>query len=109
MKLFWIIAGVLSICSVIILNLYGPMKRSVIADFSDELQPDGNPLQPCPDSPNCIRISKKLNVEPRSLFDILPRLLAEINAEKIKPNSQHFKLMPYFVYRYSGFGMMFRS
>ncbi|CAN5487733.1 hypothetical protein BH23BAC3_BH23BAC3_28080 [soil metagenome] len=84
----WIIAGVLFICSVIILNLSGLMKGSATSDFSDELKPEDNPLQPCPESPNCISVSRKLNVESRPLFDILPRILAEMNAEKIKPDSQ---------------------
>ncbi len=84
----WIIAAVLSIGSVIILNLSGLMKGSSSSDFSDELKPENNPLQPCPDSPNCIRISKKLNIEARPLFDTLLRVLADMKAEKIKRDSQ---------------------
>lgn len=88
MNLSWIITGLLFICLLIILNLYGPMKGSTNSDLSDELKPKDNPLPPCPDSPNCIRVSTELNVEAHILFDILPRVLAEMNAEKITPNSQ---------------------
>lgn len=88
----WIIAAVLSIGSVIILNLSGLMKGSSSSDFSDELKPENNPLHPCPDLPNCIRVSRELNVEPRPLFNILPRLLAEMNAEKIKPDSHTLQI-----------------
>ncbi|REL29071.1 DUF1499 domain-containing protein [Rhodohalobacter sp. SW132] len=88
MKLSWIIAGLLALFLIILLNLVGPLKGSTNSDFSDELQPGNNPLPACPDSPNCVRISKKISSDPSSLFDILPQILGEMGAEKIDQASQ---------------------
>lgn len=88
MKLTLIIIGLLAICLIILLNLAGPFKGSTNADFSNNLQPAANPLPACPGSPNCVRITTELNVEPRKVFDILPRLLEEMGAEDIEQYSQ---------------------
>lgn len=88
MKLSWIIAGLLALFLMILLNLVGPLKGSTNSDFSDELQPENNPLPECPDSPNCVRISKKLTADPSILFDSLPKILGEMDAEKIEQASQ---------------------
>ena len=88
MKLTWIVAALLFIAFVIVLNLVGPLKGSTPSDFPDDLQPDQNPLPECPGSPNCVRITKELAVEPGVLFDILPRVLKGMNAEEIDRDSQ---------------------
>lgn len=88
MKLTWILAALLFIAFAIILNLVGPLKGSTSTDFPDNLQPDQNPLPECPDSPNCVRITVELDIEPNVLFDILPRVLEEMNAEEFEQDSQ---------------------
>lgn len=88
MKFTWIIAGLLFIGLAVILNLVGPLKGSTSSDFPDDLQPDQNPLPECPGSPNCVRITKELTIEPGILFDILPRVLEEMNSEVIEQDSQ---------------------
>ncbi len=40
-----------------ILLLMGPLRGSLNSDFEDIAIDETNPLEPCPDSPNCIRLT----------------------------------------------------
>jgi len=102
MKLNWLISGLLALCVVIILKLAGPLKGSANSDFPDEFQPNRNPLPPCPGNPNCLRLSKKLELHPRTLFDILPLALGKMNAEEIEADSQSLQIKA--VFRIPAFG-----
>lgn len=49
-----------------------------------------NPLPPCPDSPNCVRISKHFAPDADSLFAIIGNSLKAIGADSLNQNqSEH--------------------
>ena len=91
MKTSWII-GLISIAGLALLNLKKPQKGSENSDLNSDLQPGRNPLPPCPESPNCIRLSFKLDTQPRILFDTLPLVLEKMKAEEIEINSQTLQI-----------------
>lgn len=102
MKSNWLNSGLLVLCLVILLKLTGPLKGSANSDFPDEFQPDQNPLPSCPESPNCLRLSRKLDLHPHTLFDILPVALEKMNAEQIESDSQSLQIKA--VFRIPAFG-----
>jgi uncharacterized protein (DUF1499 family) len=96
MKTFRVIGFLSSIILLGWLYKKGPLKGSENSDFSGDLQPDQNPLPPCPESPNCIRLSKALEIPATMLFDILPLTLEKMNAEQIETDSQSLQIKAVF-------------
>ncbi|NBC28322.1 MAG: DUF1499 domain-containing protein [Bacteroidetes bacterium] len=108
MKFSRILLGLLIIGTLILLNVAGPLKGSSNADFSDELQPAANPLPACSGSPNCVRITTELNVDSRTVYDSLPRLLKEMGAEDLEQHSQSLQRNAVFRIPLMGFHDDFR-
>lgn len=89
----WIIYGLLAIALIIVLNLAGPFKGSVNSDFPDDHQPlDSNPISTCPDSPNCVRLSIKMEPDSERLFEASMDALREMGAEDLDSNSDSLKI-----------------
>lgn len=89
---FWILAGLITLGVLIALNLYGPLKGSTPADFSDADISLKNPLPPCPPSPNCTITSVLYNQSPEGLYETILSVLNKSGAEKINPNSQELQI-----------------
>lgn len=84
----WIILGLLAIALVIVMSLVGPFKGSVSSDFPDEYQPrDSNQIPPCPDSPNCVRLSVPMEAGADELFEASKDVLNDMGAADIEDNS----------------------
>lgn len=89
----WIIYGLLAVVLIILMNFVGPLKGSTPSDFPDKYQPaDSNPLPPCPDSPNCIRLSVPLDMEPDRLMSACEMLLKNMGVEEIESDSQSLQI-----------------
>lgn len=85
----WIIYGLLAIAFLITLNFVGPFKGTAQSDFPDEIQPvDSNPIQPCPDSPNCVRLSVPLDMGPDKLMSACETILQGMGPEQVESASQ---------------------
>jgi len=89
----WIIYGLLAIALVIVMNLIGPFKGSVNSDFPDDYQPhDLNELTPCPDSPNCVRLTIAMEAEPEQLFSSSIDVLRTMNAKELDTDSDSLRI-----------------
>ncbi|WP_340106354.1 DUF1499 domain-containing protein [Rhodohalobacter sp. 8-1] len=89
----WIIYGLLALALLITLNLVGPLKGTTPSDFPDEFRPvDSNPIQPCPDSPNCVRLSVPLNIDPDKLMTTCETILNNMGAEEVESDSESFQI-----------------
>ena len=51
-------------------------------DIKTGMSNSNNPLPPCPDSPNCIRVSEEFNISADTLFSVVSKSLS-----KMKPYS----------------------
>ena len=100
----WIIYGLLAIALIIVLNLVGPLKGTVNSDFPDDYQPlDTNPIPTCPDSPNCVRLSIKMETDSETLFEASVDALREIEAEELDSNTDSLKIEAVFKIPVFGF------
>jgi uncharacterized protein (DUF1499 family) len=89
----WIIYGLLLLALLIIMNLAGPLKGSTNSDFSAEHQPhDSNPLPPCPDSPNCVRLSVPFETDSANIMASSVAALEKMGAETIDTDSQSLQI-----------------
>lgn len=85
----WIIYGLLALALLITLNLVGPFKGTTQSDFTDKFQPvDSNPLPPCPDSPNCVRLSVPLDMGPDDAMSACEAILERMGPEEVESDSQ---------------------
>lgn len=75
-----------------LLKFSGPLKGSASTDFQENVQPDDNPLPPCPQTSNCVRISCIYKIAPNELFNILLRVLEKMKAFKVEPDLQRLKI-----------------
>lgn len=96
MNTTWFITGLFFFISIILLRYVGPFKGSVNSDFPENLQPENNPLPSCPNSPNCVRITTCIKIDNQKLFEILPSILEQMNAERIKSDSQILQITAIF-------------
>lgn len=81
------IAGIL-----MLLKFSGSLKGSASTDFQENWQPDDNPLPPCPQTLNCVRISCNYKIAPHELFNILLRVLEKMKAFRIEPDLHRLKI-----------------
>ena len=61
------------------------------SDFSSEANIQ-NPLPPCPDSPNCVRISRKVNRPPEATWDLTLTVLKQMKPYKITPIPDEYRI-----------------
>lgn len=100
----WIIYGLLAIALIIVLNLVGPLKGTVNSDFPDDYQPlDSNQIPTCPDSPNCVRLSIKMDADSETLFEASTNALSEMEAEELDSYSDNLKIEAVFKIPVFGF------
>ena len=55
-------------------------------DLSYPMSNDMNPLPPCPDSPNCVRVSESFAPDADSLFSVIGNSLNDIGADSLDEN-----------------------
>lgn len=89
----WIIYGLLVVALIILMNLVGQLKGSTPSDFPDKYQPaDSNPFSPCPDSPNCIRLSVPFDMDPDRLMSACEMILKNMETGDIESDSQSLQI-----------------
>lgn len=83
-------------------NIFSYLKGSTSSDFKPNDTDAGSPFDPCPDSPNCVRISRHYNADTEQLYTLVKRALKSISPYRIEEHSQ--KLQINSVYRIPVFG-----
>ncbi len=64
---------------------------SKTGDLPSDCEMSQSPLDACPDSPNCLRVSRIVNNSPEELFETVLKVLQEMRAEEISPDrNRHF-------------------
>lgn len=63
------------------------LSGSTSDDF-DQTDDITNPLPPCPDSPNCVRLSQKLSSDADKVFKYAKKVLQDIGAVKINTTEE---------------------
>lgn len=78
------------------MSIFSPFyfKGSETGDIPSDF--DDHPFSPCPDSPNCIAVSKKYNQNPNELFSLAKRVLENMNPHQIEVNSEEGQLTAVF-------------
>jgi len=105
----WIIYSLLAIALVILMNLFGPLKGTVNSDFPDNYQPrDSNPIPPCPDSPNCARLTIAMEAGSEKLLDASFDALREMETENLQIDSDSLRIDAVFQIPIFGFRDDFR-
>jgi uncharacterized protein (DUF1499 family) len=51
-----------------------------------------HPFKPCPDSPNCLIVSREYNLEPDILFSLAAESIGEMNPHEFSSDSQTFQI-----------------
>jgi len=89
----WIIYGLLAIGLFIAMNLVGPFKGTVNSDFENGYQShDENLIPPCPDSPNCARLTISMQAEPGKLLDASFDALREMDPKNLQLDSDSMRI-----------------
>lgn len=89
----WIIYGLLAIALIVLMNLIGPFQGTVNSDFPDKYQPrDSNPIPPCPDSPNCARLTIAMEAESEKLLAASFDALREMETENLQIDSDSLRI-----------------
>lgn len=67
---------------VLLMGLFsGCSTQSNYGDRGEERLLNQNPLNPCPDSPNCVRESREVNAEPQKAFDAAVKSIEEMDGK----------------------------
>lgn len=74
---------------------FSALSGSRPSDFSDDGSVE-NPLPPCPDSSNCIRITKQFETSINSLFDASVQAINKMGPEKITIAKEDYKIKTVF-------------
>lgn len=55
-----------------------------------------NPISPCPDSPNCVRLSKQYSIDVKDLIENVEKVLKKMGAVKIDINKEKYHISSVF-------------
>jgi uncharacterized protein (DUF1499 family) len=62
-----------------------------------------HPFKPCPDSPNCLIVSREYNLEPDILFSLAAESINEMNPHEFSSDSHSFQIEAVFRIRVFGY------
>jgi uncharacterized protein (DUF1499 family) len=68
-----------------------PVWGSKPADF-EELDLSGNPLPPCPNSPNCVRHSRSIDAAMDTTFDACLTAIEQVHPEKVTAHRDQYRI-----------------
>ena len=82
--------------------VYFPLQGSRTSDVASDsqLHPD---IEECPDSPNCIIVSKRFETEPDQLFEFLDKAIADLNPHESEADSSELTIQSVFKIPLFGF------
>lgn len=83
-------------------NIFRYLKGSTSSDFKPDVTGANSPFDPCPGSPNCVRISRHYKTDSEHLYNLVNRALKSISPHQIEEHSQELQINS--VYRISVFG-----
>ena len=82
--------------------VYFPLQGSRTSDIPSDYKTHSD-IEECPDSPNCITVSKSFEVEADQLFEYLEKAFADLNPFEIDLNPSELKLQSVFKIPLFGF------
>lgn len=82
--------------------VYFPLQGSRTSDIASDSQTHSG-IEKCPDSPNCIIVSKRYEAESGQLFEFLEKAFADLNPHEIEADSSQFKIQSVFKIPLFGF------
>ncbi|MFO7798132.1 MAG: DUF1499 domain-containing protein [Rhodohalobacter sp.] len=82
--------------------VYFPLQGSQTSDIASDSQTHSE-IEECPDSPNCIIVSKKFETELGQLFQFLEKAFVDLNPHEIEADSSEFKIQSVFKIPLFGF------
>jgi len=74
------------------MNLKLLITGSKTGDIKSNYPVSDSPLAPCPDSPNCIRVSRRSDRDPDKLFADTENALKSAGAESVNPDSERLSI-----------------
>ncbi len=78
--------------------LQGSQSSDIRSDIAG-----ARPFKPCPDSPNCLIVSREYDLEPDILFSMAAESINEMNPHEFSSDSQTFQIEAVFRIRVFGF------
>jgi uncharacterized protein (DUF1499 family) len=82
--------------------VYFPLQGSRTSDIASDSQIHSE-IEKCPDSPNCIIVSKRFESEPAQLFEFLEKAIADLNPHESEVDSSELKVQSVFKIPLFGF------
>jgi uncharacterized protein (DUF1499 family) len=82
--------------------VYFPLQGSRTSDIASDTQPHSE-IEKCPDSPNCIIVSKRFETEHGQLFEFLEKAIADLNPHESEADSSELKVQSVFKIPLFGF------
>jgi uncharacterized protein (DUF1499 family) len=82
--------------------VYFPLQGSRTSDIASDSQIHSE-IEKCPDSPNCIIVSKRFETEHGQLFEFLEKAIADLNPHESEVDSSELKVQSVFKIPLFGF------
>jgi len=99
----FLLFGVFTVLLIIAaMAVYFPLQGSKTSDIVSDSQPHSE-IEKCPDSPNCIIVSKRFETESGQLFEFLDKAIADLNPYEIEADSSELTIQSIFKIPLFGF------